>query len=159
MTERAFIGLGSNLKGPASQILQAVTRISQIPSTRVEAVSSLYRSEPMGPADQPWYLNAVTCIRTGLAPEMLLRELQRIEIAMGRVRDRHWGPRVIDLDLLVMGEHSQNTDFLHLPHPGLSSRAFVLQPLSELSPDLVIPGLGAVTGLLEKLQSPPLEIL
>lgn len=157
MSETAYIGLGSNLEGPASQILHAFHLLHQIPQSQVIQISRLYQSPPMGPPDQPWYVNAVVALKTELSPEDLLSALQAIELRMGRVRQQHWGPRRIDLDLLVMGDTQIDTGRLKLPHPGISERSFVLQPLTELAPNLNIPGLGSVQRALQALNLPALQ--
>jgi len=137
---RACIGLGSNLGEPERQLRQAVAALAALPESRLLAVSSLYRNPPMGPADQPDYLNAVALLETGLAPQALLDALQAIERAQGRLRDgTRWGPRTLDLDLLLYGEHSIDSARLQVPHPGLTARAFVLGPLAEIAPGLALP--------------------
>ncbi|WP_456379535.1 2-amino-4-hydroxy-6-hydroxymethyldihydropteridine diphosphokinase [Thiolapillus sp.] len=143
----AYIGIGSNLDQPERQILQAMDELAAISETRLNRVSSLYASAPMGPKEQPDYLNAVAEISTGLAPLVLLDELQRIEDDHGRIRERHWGPRTLDLDLLLYGEQVIREQRLTVPHPGISRRAFVLQPLEEIVPRLQVPELGAIREL------------
>lgn len=147
MLERAFVGLGSNLDDPQRQLELAFDALSGIDGTRLVARSSLYRSRPVGPQDQPDFLNAVAELETRLAPEALLDRLQAIETAQGRVRERFWGPRTLDLDLLLYGGERISTPRLAVPHPGLPLRAFVLYPLAELAPDLVVPGFGTVAAL------------
>lgn len=158
-TVRAFIGLGSNLEQPERQISQAFDELSSLPQTRLQARSSLYRSPPMGPADQPDYLNAVAQLQTGLEPQTLLSELQRIEHLHGRERALRWGARTLDLDLLLYGDRRIDTPTLSVPHPGMAQRHFVLYPLAELAPDLEIPGLGALAGLLAACPPTGLEKL
>jgi 2-amino-4-hydroxy-6-hydroxymethyldihydropteridine diphosphokinase len=139
----AYIGLGGNLGDAARQVRAARTAIAAIPNVRELAMSSLYRSAPMGPADQPDYVNAVMAVETRLAALDLLRELQAIETACGRVRTgERWGPRTLDLDLLLYGTEKIDTPELTVPHPGIAEREFVLYPLSEIAPDLEIPGKG-----------------
>lgn len=128
----ALIGLGANIDDPARQITDAVRAMCELPQTRVDAVSSIYRSAPMGPNDQPDFLNACALLSTRLAPEVLLTELQAIEQRQGRVRHRHWGERCIDLDLLVYDHITLSTEHLTVPHPGVRSRDFVLIPAIEL---------------------------
>ncbi len=141
MKVKAWIGLGSNLEQPQQQIKQALEDLGQIRETVVFRQSSLYQSAPMGPQDQPDYVNAVAEITTELTAIQLLRELQAIENQHGRVRNQHWGPRTLDLDLLVYAQTIINEPDLIVPHPGLAEREFVLYPLAEISPDLHIPGL------------------
>jgi 2-amino-4-hydroxy-6-hydroxymethyldihydropteridine diphosphokinase len=151
MTEvLAYIGLGSNLDNPESQLKTAIEALTGLPQTRLQARSSLYRSAPMGPQDQPDYLNAVVQLSTGLEPEALLDKLQGIEQAQGRVRAQHWGPRTLDLDILLYGEDVVATERLKIPHPGIAERSFVLYPLAEINGQLEIPGLGGVRSLMEQ---------
>jgi 2-amino-4-hydroxy-6-hydroxymethyldihydropteridine diphosphokinase len=148
-TVTAYIGLGSNLADPAEQVRSARADCAAIPGVRELAFSSLYRSPPMGPKDQPDYVNAVMAVSTDLAALALLRHLQRIEQAHGRVRTGvRWTARTLDLDLLMHGDHRIETAELTVPHPGLSQRAFVLYPLFEIAPELVIPGLGRIADLI-----------
>lgn len=144
----AYIGLGSNLDDPARQLRRALEALGALPDTRLIRASRLYRSPPMGPTDQPDYINAVAQLETALEPLGLLHALQGIEQDFGRVRLRHWGERVIDLDLLLHGEARTQGDELTLPHPGIAERAFVLRPLAELNPDMIIPGLPPLAELL-----------
>ena len=146
----AYIGLGSNLDNPESQLKTAIEALTGLPQTRLQARSSLYRSAPMGPQDQPDYLNAVVQLSTGLEPEALLDKLQGIEQAQGRVRAQHWGPRTLDLDILLYGEDVVATERLKIPHPGIAERSFVLYPLAEINGQLEIPGLGGVGSLMEQ---------
>lgn len=141
----AYVGLGANLGDPPAQLRFALRAIAGLPGTRVAAVSSFYRSAPMGPADQPDYCNAVCCVETALAPRELLGALIDIERALGRTRGHErWGPRMLDLDLLHVEGVALDEPGLHLPHPGLARRNFVLVPLAELAPNLVIDGLGGI---------------
>ncbi|MHB1241278.1 MAG: 2-amino-4-hydroxy-6-hydroxymethyldihydropteridine diphosphokinase [Gammaproteobacteria bacterium] len=145
---QAYIGLGSNLEDPVRQVCRAFAELDAIARTRCVTRSSLYRSAPMGPAGQPDYINAVAAVETGLSPDALLDALQAIEQTHGRVRGaEHWGPRTLDLDLLLFGAQSRRDVRLTLPHPGLHQRAFVLYPLQEIAPDLVIPGYGLLREL------------
>lgn len=137
---RAFIGLGSNLEAPVAQVRRAIAALRQLPQTRLTAISHLYRSTPMGPAGQPDYINAVAMLDTRLEPLELLDALQAIEHDQGRVRGaERWGPRTLDLDLLLYGTECIASERLQVPHPGLGERNFVLYPLAELSPELVLP--------------------
>ena len=137
---RCFVGLGSNQSDPVSQLREACSAIGRLPGTRLLACSSLYRSAPMGPQDQPVYINAVAMLETALAPLALLDGLQTIEQAQGRVRKgERWGPRTLDLDILLFGERSIDEERLRVPHYHMHKRAFVLYPLAELAPDLCMP--------------------
>ena len=145
---RAYVGIGSNLDDPLTHVLQAFRDLDAIPQSRGVARSPLYRSKPLGPHDQPDYINAVAALETALTAADLLRALQAIEAAHGRIRQQHWGPRTLDLDLLLYDDLVRQDPALTLPHPRLHERAFVLRPLYAIAPDLVIPGRGAVRRLL-----------
>lgn len=148
---RCYVGLGSNLDGPKERVLRALAQLEALPDTRLVARSRPYRSLPLGPADQPDYVNAVAALETTLAPLELLDHLQEIERGQGRVRGpERWGPRNLDLDLLLYGNCVLTTERLTLPHPGLSNRNFVLYPLAEIAPSLEIPGHGPLTELLAR---------
>lgn len=148
---RVYIGIGSNLQDPLAQVQRALVALSLIPESRLVAQSRMYRSEPMGPQDQPSYINAVAALETNLSALALLRHLQAIEQAQGRIRNgTHWGPRTLDLDMLLFGGESINQSELVVPHPGLHERNFVLYPLYDIGPELVIPGRGPLKTL--KLQ-------
>ena len=145
----AYIGLGSNLATPASQIEDARQAIDALHKIQEIAFSSLFRSPPMGPQDQPDYINAVMAIETELSALALLRSLQKIELDQGRVRkDHRWGARTLDLDILLYGEQLVNEPDLIIPHYGLAKRSFVLYPLQEIAPEIQIPGLGTITALI-----------
>ncbi|MGR8981179.1 MAG: 2-amino-4-hydroxy-6-hydroxymethyldihydropteridine diphosphokinase [Gammaproteobacteria bacterium] len=148
-TVTAYIGLGSNLDDPVEQIKSARSACAALPNVRELAFSSLYGSPPMGPHDQPDYVNAVMAVATTLSAIDLLHELQSIENQQGRVRTgRRWGARTLDLDLLIYGDQKIDRTELTVPHPGIANRAFVLYPLYEIAPDLVIPGKGPVSRLI-----------
>lgn len=155
----AAVGIGSNLRDPARQVSAAIGELAGLPDTRVLAVSGLYRNPPMGPRDQPDYVNAVAMLRTALSPRALLRELQSIECRRGRDRAGgvRWGPRIIDLDILTYGDRVIDEAGLRVPHPGIPERNFVLFPLVEVAPELDIPGLGSVRTLASKLDASGLE--
>lgn len=137
----AYIGLGSNLDEPAVQLRRALTALGRLPGTRLVAVSSFYRNPPMGPQDQPDFVNAVAGLLTTLPAAELLAALQAIEDAQGRRRDGpRWGPRTLDLDLLVYGALRRDDEALVLPHPGIAARPFVVVPLHEIAPGLRLPG-------------------
>ncbi len=144
----AYIGLGSNLEEPEVQLRRARQALEALPESRLLGFSRLYRSVPMGPQDQPDYINAVVLIDTRLEPHALLDALQAIETAQGRVRGRRWGERTLDLDILLYGDDQIATERLTVPHPGLAERNFVLYPLAELAPELVLPDGRALTTLL-----------
>ncbi|MCB1875395.1 MAG: 2-amino-4-hydroxy-6-hydroxymethyldihydropteridine diphosphokinase [Chromatiales bacterium] len=144
-----YIGLGSNL-GRSQELLEsAMAALAAVDGIESVRCSPLYRSRPQGPSDQPDYLNAVAELVTTLKPHGLLKELQAIESAHGRVRDGQiWGPRTLDLDLLLYGDHVIDTPDLVVPHPRMADRDFVLRPLLDLAPGVVIPGRGSVGALL-----------
>jgi len=136
----AYIGLGSNLETPAEQIKTAITDLQSLPATQLLKISSLYASPPMGPQDQPDYINAVALLDTTLSAHELLDALQAIEQRHGRQRKRHWGERTLDLDILLYGQQMIEDERLSVPHPGLTQRAFVIYPLLEIAGDISIPG-------------------
>jgi 2-amino-4-hydroxy-6-hydroxymethyldihydropteridine diphosphokinase len=137
----AYVGLGSNLDDPVAQLRRALASLGQLPDTRLVARSSFYRNPPMGPPEQPDFVNAVAGLLTTLPAPDLLAALQAIEDAQGRRRDGpRWGPRTLDLDLLVYGDLRLESEALTLPHPGLAARPFVLVPLHEIAPGLRLPG-------------------
>ncbi len=157
---RAYVGLGANLDGPAARLQRVFDELDAIPSTRVVTRSHLYKSAPLGPPDQPDYINAVAAIDTALEALPLLHALQALEARHGRRRDgERWGPRTLDLDMLLYGELALATPELTLPHPGLHERAFVLYPLSDVAPTLVIPGHGPIGALRERLPHTRIERL
>lgn len=156
----AYIGVGSNLDDPRAQLLRAFSKIAEIPSTRVIVTSPIYRSRPLGAVKQPDFANAVVGVLTQLEPQALLAGLRDIEAAQGRPQQRErWGPRVIDLDLLVYGRERRQDPELTVPHPGIVERNFVLYPLADIAPDLDIPGLGRVTELKERVTSEGIRLL
>lgn len=137
---RVYIAIGSNLASPLEQVNAAVQAIGEIPDSRIVAVSSFYRTPPLGPQDQPDYLNAAVALDTALAPEELLNHTQRIELQQGRVRKaERWGPRTLDLDIMLFGDEVINTDRLTVPHYDMKNRGFMLWPLFEIAPDLIFP--------------------
>lgn len=151
MGVRAYVALGSNLDQPIAHVQRAFAELDAIPDTRCVKRSSLYRSDPMGPADQPDYINAVAALDTQLPATALLRQLQALETAHGRVRTgAQWGPRTLDLDLLLYGSQQIDEPDLKVPHPGLHERPFVLYPLAEIEPELVVPGRGPLVQLTER---------
>lgn len=135
-----YIGLGSNLSDPQQQIINALTALENIEQSQLVAVSSLYYSRPMGPQDQPDYMNAVAALNTSLSPIELLNNLQSIEKNAGRERKgNRWGARILDLDILLFGQEIINNERLIIPHYGLTLREFVLIPLNEIAPQLKLP--------------------
>ncbi len=155
-----YIGIGANLDGPVQQVSRALDELAALPRTRLVKKSSLYRTPPMGPPDQPDYINAVAELDTWLTPLALLDELQRIEQLHRRVRGaQRWGPRTLDLDLLLYGAQKIEQPRLRVPHPGLAERAFVLLPLVEIAPALAVPGLGALADLKASISSDGISCL
>lgn len=147
--ERVYIGLGSNLASPLEQLRSALDALAALPQTRLTAQSSFYASDPLGPADQPRYVNAVAALDTELSPLALLDALQRIELEQGRTRKaERWGPRTLDLDILLFGERQLNEPRLTVPHYHMHARAFVLYPLAEIAPQLRLPDGRALDELL-----------
>lgn len=144
---RAYVGLGGNLDDPAARIRRAFQALAALPQTRLAACSSLYRTAPVGYLDQPDFINAVAVLETRLAPLALLDALLGLEVDAGRERSFRNAPRTLDLDLLVYGDLRLDDPRLVLPHPRMSGRAFVLEPLAEVAPELEIPGLGKVRAL------------
>ena len=154
---RAYIGLGSNLNRPAKQIERAFELLAELPDTELVSRSSLYRSEPMGDIEQPDFVNAVAKIATSLDAFALLANLQQIEDRQGRIRGERWGPRVLDLDLLVYGDEQIQSESLIVPHPGIGQRNFVLLPLREVEPDLTIPGLARISEIVVDETAPSIS--
>ena len=153
----AYVGIGSNLKDPRAQVLQAFKELDGLPHTRVVKKSSLYRSAPMGHAAQPDFINAVAQIETGLPAERLLAELQEVESRHGRERSFPNAPRALDLDVLLFGNAVLDTPSLKLPHPRMHERAFVLKPLVEVFAEATIPGHGLATALLASCKDQKVE--
>lgn len=140
MMERVYIGLGSNLAEPLEQLRGALAALAALPCSQLVATSSFYASDPLGPPDQPRYVNAVAALDTTLAPLALLDALQAIELHQGRERKaERWGPRTLDLDILLFGDHVLDEPRLTVPHYHMHARAFVLYPLAELAPTLRLP--------------------
>lgn len=134
----AYIGLGSNLEHPITQVRQAISELAALPLSQVHGVSSLYASRPVGPQDQPDFINAVVALKTPLSPLALLDQLQGLEQRHRRQRERYWGPRTLDLDLLLFDREAIAHPRLSVPHPHMQTRAFVLAPLAELDSTLTL---------------------
>jgi 2-amino-4-hydroxy-6-hydroxymethyldihydropteridine diphosphokinase len=153
-----YIGLGSNLDNPEAQLLKAIKSLKIIPDTAYLCNSSFYRSKPVGSQDQPDYINAVVMLNTNLPALSLLERLQAIEIQQGRTRgSERWGPRTIDLDLLLYGDEQINHENLIVPHREMHKRNFVLYPLHEIDSELVIPGKGPVAQLFSNFEHNGIE--
>jgi 2-amino-4-hydroxy-6-hydroxymethyldihydropteridine diphosphokinase len=152
---RAWIGLGGNLGDVEDTLNEALLAIDGLPQTTIRAQSAFYRSPPWGRTDQPAFINAVVELQTRLAPRVLLDYLLEIETRFGRVRrpEDKWGPRKLDLDLLVFGDEQLNLPGMHVPHPRMAERAFVLLPLAEIAPKLEVPGHGIVRDLLASVDA------
>lgn len=154
-----YIGLGSNLDDPESQVLAAMAALDATPGCHVAARSSLYRSAPFGPVKQADFVNAAVALRTALPADELLRVLQDIELRLGREPSERWGPRVIDLDLLVYGHAIIDEPHLKVPHPGIAARNFVLLPLREIAPELKVPGLGPLAAIEIDERDPEISLI
>lgn len=156
---RTYIGIGANLGTPGETASMAMADLGQLPSSAVTGRSALYRSAPLGVAPQADFINAVVRVDTELEPETLLNELQAIEQRHGRTRPYPGAPRTLDLDLLLFGDFTYSTPRLTVPHPRMHQRAFVLRPLLDLDPAILIPGKGPATTLLAACRSQPIELL
>jgi len=156
----AYVGVGSNLADPRAQVLKACERLAELPGTRLELRSPLYKSRPFGPVAQPDFVNGVVGLLTELEPLALLAALGSLETALGRPPSHErWGPRVIDLDLLSYAHERRSGPELTLPHPGIPERNFVLYPLADIAPDLDLPGLGRVAELAGRVSAEGLSRL
>ncbi|MDG2914759.1 2-amino-4-hydroxy-6-hydroxymethyldihydropteridine diphosphokinase [Bisgaard Taxon 10/6] len=155
----AYIALGSNLNTPAEQLNTAVKAIAALPQTSVEKVSSYYGSKPMGPQDQPDYVNAVLQIQTELSPPALLDELQRIENEQGRVRLRRWGERTLDLDILLYDNLEMQSERLTIPHYDMQNREFVIVPLAEIAPERILPDGKTVAELMRNFAHHQMKVI
>ncbi|MAC33322.1 MAG: 2-amino-4-hydroxy-6-hydroxymethyldihydropteridine diphosphokinase [Haliea sp.] len=156
----ACVALGSNLQEPAQQLLEAVAALQGLEDSRLTRCSRVYRSTAVGPGEQPDYLNAAVMLETRLTPLALLDALQRIEARQGRERELRWGPRTLDLDLLLYGDQTLNLPRLQIPHPRIAERDFVLYPLADLLPaDCELPGLGPLTALLAARPGADLQVV
>lgn len=154
---RVYIALGSNLANPLHQVQSALNALAELPQTKLIATSSLYRTPPLGPQDQPDYLNAVVALDTNLSAENLLDHTQKIELEHGRVRkDERWGPRTLDLDILLFGDEIINTERLTVPHYDMKNRQFMLYPLAEIAPELHFPTGESLQSVIAQLGAEPL---
>ncbi|EOY5738893.1 2-amino-4-hydroxy-6-hydroxymethyldihydropteridine diphosphokinase [Enterobacter ludwigii] len=150
----AYIAIGSNLASPLEQVNAAVQALGEIPQSRIVAVSSFYRTPPLGPQDQPDYLNAAVVLDTALDADTLLDNTQRIELQQGRVRKaERWGPRTLDLDIMLFGHEVINTPRLTVPHYDMKNRGFMLWPLFDVAPDLIFPDGLALKAVLDSLDA------
>ncbi|MFV7477428.1 2-amino-4-hydroxy-6-hydroxymethyldihydropteridine diphosphokinase [Enterobacter pseudoroggenkampii] len=150
----AYIAIGSNLASPLEQVNAAVQALGEIPQSKIVAVSSFYRTPPLGPQDQPDYLNAAVVLETALDAETLLDNTQRIELQQGRVRKaERWGPRTLDLDIMLFGHETINTERLTVPHYDMKNRGFMLWPLFEVAPDLIFPDGTSLKSILDNLNA------
>lgn len=147
-----YIALGSNLASPLTQVNAAIAALGTLPDSRIAAVSGFYRTPPLGPQDQPDYLNAAVALETSLAPESLLDHTQRIELDQGRVRKaERWGPRTLDLDIMLFGDETLATPRLTVPHYDMKNRGFMLWPLFEIAPELRFPDGETLASVLARL--------
>lgn len=150
----AYIAIGSNLASPLEQVNAAVQALSEIPQSRLVAVSAFYRTPPLGPQDQPDYLNAAVVLETSLDAETLLDNTQRIELTQGRQRKaERWGPRTLDLDIMLFGDDVINTERLTVPHYDMKNRGFMLWPLFEVAPQLTFPTGESLQAILQQLNA------
>lgn len=158
MTIRVYIGIGSNLEDPVTQVKDAIEELEMLPDTILAARSSLYTGKPMGPQDQPDYINAVVALDTLLSPEDLFARMMEIEKQAGRVRDgEQWGPRILDLDLLMYGKKKIDEAHLTVPHPAMHERDFVIIPLAEVAGNMKIPGHGLLSTLINQVENHSLK--
>ncbi|MCD4561995.1 2-amino-4-hydroxy-6-hydroxymethyldihydropteridine diphosphokinase [Lelliottia nimipressuralis] len=150
----AYIAIGSNLASPLEQVNAAVQALGEIPQSRLVQVSAFYRTPPLGPQDQPDYLNAAVVLETSLDAETLLDNTQRIELQQGRQRKaERWGPRTLDLDIMLFGDEVINTDRLTVPHYDMKNRGFMLWPLWEVAPELTFPNGESLQAILQQLNA------
>ncbi len=158
---KVFIGIGSNLNDPLKQVCEAINSLNTIKQTSLIQASSLYGSKPMGPQDQPDYVNAVAELETSLEPFELLDELQRIEGEFGRerIKGNRWGARVLDLDILLIDQLVIDTERLNVPHYGMKAREFVILPLAEIAPTLILPDGSTIKTLSNTIDPNGLTIL
>lgn len=153
-----YIGLGANLDQPQQQLEQALQELARLPNVTLVTQSSLYHSKPVGPQDQPDYVNAVAALETDLEPLALLDALQQLEQDHGRIRQRHWGERTLDLDIILIDDCVIDSERLQVPHPFAQQRTFVLYPLAEINPQLIFPNGLALQQLLTELDNDLIRI-
>ena len=156
---RCFIALGSNLDHPEQQVQRACQALASLPDSRLEAISPWYLSTPIGPGRQPDYINGVAELSTNLPATELLKQLQAIENQQQRVRKERWGPRTLDLDILLYGNQCINLPELTVPHPRMMERNFVLYPLADIAPDLQFPDGTSLAGRLDYCPRDDLEVI
>lgn len=154
-----YIGIGSNIDNPIKQLQRAFDWLQQLPSSHLVKRSALFRTAPIGPQDQPDFINAVAALETTLTPLVLLDQLQHLEQKAGRIHRRHWGERSLDLDLLLYGKQTINTPRLKVPHPEMQHRAFVLVPLADIEPGLQLPCGQLLSSLLHAIDQHGVEKL
>ena len=152
-----YIGLGSNIEGPRDQVIQAISELAELPSSTLLKTSSLYQSAPLGPQDQPDFINAVAELETSLSVQKLLSYLQEIESNHHRSREIHWGPRTLDLDILLYDAIEIDNADLKIPHPEIRNRNFVLIPLYEIAAELTIAGMGKLAELVRQIDQSGLD--
>lgn len=150
----AYLGLGSNMGDKEQNIRDALNKLSANPRIKLLKLASLYETSPWGNTDQDWFLNTVVEIDTDLSPQELLKVMSQVEEELGRVREQRWGPRTLDLDILLYGEDKVNEPDLQIPHPRLTQRAFVLVPLAELNPNMTLPDGQSLKALVKKVFRP-----
>ncbi len=155
--QQVYVALGANLQRPDEQIRAGFEELAMLPNTRLDAVSSLYRSAPVGHLDQPDFINAVAAIGTTLSPRALLEALLEIEVRYGRVRDFPNAPRTLDLDIILYAGEEVDEPGLTIPHPRMHERAFVLIPLAEIAPDATIPRRGRLRDLVAAVDAASVE--
>ncbi len=149
----AYLGIGSNLGDPVQQCRDALREISSLKNVQVLRRSSLYRTQPVGSVSQDWFVNGVLEVRTTFTTQQLLKALQWVEQTLGRVRTEKWGPRAIDIDILLFGQEIVETGDLVIPHPEMHKRGFVLVPINEIAPYVIHPRYGvSMKGLLDRLE-------
>lgn len=156
-TNIVYIGLGSNIEQPYLQVKNAIIALDKLPVITVIRDSGYFKSKPMGPEDQPDYVNAVVEIETSMDATELLKQCQLIEQQQGRIKLRHWGERTIDLDILLYADKQIKTDVLTVPHPGICQRDFVFMPLLKLNPDIKVPGTGLLNDIVKIAEKPAVE--
>ena len=155
----AYVAIGSNLNHPRARVQEAYERLAALAATRLVLRSRLYETRPVGPQDQPRFVNAAAGLLTQLTARPLLDALLKIETAMGRIRQERWGPRAIDLDLILLWGEAVEEPGLTVPHPAVSTRNFVLYPLADIAPKLAIPGHGYVQDLLLRAGNDGISVL